>query len=429
MTIDEDSEEEVQRYLNEIKIFAKLQHKNLIQYKTSFQYKRNKYCIVMEYADDGDLTNKIASYKKAGKYIEENIIWNWFLQICCGLNYIHSLKIIHRDIKSQNIFMMKNGEVKLGDFGISKVLKNTFDFAQTSLGTPYFLSPEICLGKPYNFKCDIWMLGCVLYEMITLNRPFEGCNLPVLMKNILTSEAPEISSNYSRELRGLVTMLLKKKQEERPSLKDILSFDNVIEKAKEFGIDFSLNKEEKTGIINMPRSFTLRDEDNPKDNDCLSTGESDDNETIQIYDFRTNEVSRKRSNRLNVIQSKLPKKPSKTELIENKVERKMLHRKSNPVNAIEIKEDTILNSKNTGFSSSPKVMKKLSSPQDKLKSKVLNEKFLKLEPIEGTSKEGTSINNQVKKKNSFHSNVTKGKSKIEQTIEYNFDLSQGGFEK
>ncbi len=95
------------------------------------------------------------------------------------MKHIHAKKILHRDLKSQNIFLTKDNEVKLGDFGISKVLESTHDFAKTSLGTPYYLSPEVCMGQKYDYKSDTWMLGCILYELCTLKRPFEGDSLNV----------------------------------------------------------------------------------------------------------------------------------------------------------------------------------------------------------------------------------------------------------
>lgn len=136
-------------------------------------------CIIMEYADGGDLNGMIKKFSQENKKIEEDTIWHWFIQILLAIKYVHSKKILHRDIKSQNIFLTKTGNVKLGDFGISKVLENTMDYAKTSLGTPYFLSPEICSGNKYNFKTDIWMIGCVLYELTCLKKPFEGENFHV----------------------------------------------------------------------------------------------------------------------------------------------------------------------------------------------------------------------------------------------------------
>jgi len=127
------------------------------------------------------LSNIIKKSITDKKKIEEEIIWDWFFQICSAIKYIHSRNTLHRDIKSQNIFLTKKGQIKLGDFGISKVLENSMDYAKTSLGTPYFLSPEICSGNKYNFKTDIWMLGCVLYELTCLRKPFEAENFHVFI--------------------------------------------------------------------------------------------------------------------------------------------------------------------------------------------------------------------------------------------------------
>lgn len=123
----------------------------------------NKLKIIMEYADGGDLATKMKEYKEQGKMFTESQILSWFTQVCLAIKHCHDRKIIHRDIKGQNVFMMKNGMAKLGDFGISTILTKTLEKANTIVGTPYYLSPEIIESKPYSFASDIWSLGVLLY--------------------------------------------------------------------------------------------------------------------------------------------------------------------------------------------------------------------------------------------------------------------------
>jgi NIMA (never in mitosis gene a)-related kinase len=134
----------------------------------------------MDYADGGDLQSKIKERAKnkdaSGKpqYWPEDELLNLFTQICLAMKHVHDKKILHRDLKSQNIFLTKRGLVKLGDFGIARVLSNTKSKAKTVVGTPYYLSPEIIKSESYNFKSDIWSLGVLLYEMAALQPPFNA---------------------------------------------------------------------------------------------------------------------------------------------------------------------------------------------------------------------------------------------------------------
>ena len=125
-----------------------------------------------------------------------------------GLHYMHASRVLHRDLKTQNIFLLGNGRLVLGDLGVSKVLEGTMDFAQTSVGTPYYMSPEIFKNKPYNHKSDIWALGCVLYEMTTLSHAFDANSLNGLACKIIKGRYPPIASRYSRHLRELVGAML-----------------------------------------------------------------------------------------------------------------------------------------------------------------------------------------------------------------------------
>lgn len=172
------------------------------------------------------MKSKIALQKD--KYFEENNILDWFTQICLALKHIHDRKILHRDLKSQNIFLSKNGLVKLGDFGIAKCLNYTLDKANTYIGTPYYLSPEIVQNMDYSFKSDIWSLGVLLYEMICLKVPFEANNLATLSLKIIKGSYNPIPSHFSKELRNLLAALLSVDHLKRPNINNILSKSRVI---------------------------------------------------------------------------------------------------------------------------------------------------------------------------------------------------------
>ena len=138
--------------------------------------------------------------------------------MCLGLQYLHVNKILHRDIKTINMFLAKDDMIKIGDLGVAKQLNQTANFAYTIVGTPYYLSPELCEEKPYNNKSDIWSLGCVLYELCTLKHPFEAQNQAALILKIVRSKYTPIGTNYSKSLQELVTLLLLKDYKKRPNI-------------------------------------------------------------------------------------------------------------------------------------------------------------------------------------------------------------------
>ncbi|KAF7652983.1 hypothetical protein LDENG_00089090, partial [Lucifuga dentata] len=249
------SSKERQESRKEVAVLANMSHPNIVQYKESFEEGGCLY-IVMDYCEGGDLFKKINTQK--GVLFSEQQILDWFVQICLALKHVHDRKILHRDIKSQNIFLTKDGTVQLGDFGIARVLNSTVELARTCIGTPYYLSPEICENKPYNNKSDIWALGCVLYEMCTLKHAFEAGNMKNLVLKIIRGSYPPVSVHYSQDLRSLLGQLFKRNPRERPSVSSILDKPFLscrIEKfltpqiiAQEFRHTF-LHKQPKVGLV------------------------------------------------------------------------------------------------------------------------------------------------------------------------------------
>ena len=252
------SEKDKENALNEIRILASLSHKNIIGYKDAFFDQKSKTLnIVMEFADDGDIATKIKYNLKHNLHFEENTIWKYLIQILEGLNYLHEKKIIHRDLKSANIFLMKDTTIKIGDLNVSKY--NKLGMAYTQTGTPYYASPEIWLDQPYDYKSDIWSLGCILYEICQLKPPFRGTSLKNLCINIQKGLYNPIPDYYSDDMKKIIGMMLKRDPNLRPSTKQILDCEIIKRKRNELKIRTKYGSlEEKQGLIatiKIPRNL------------------------------------------------------------------------------------------------------------------------------------------------------------------------------
>lgn len=211
---------DIQNSRKEAVLLAKMKHPNIVAFKESFEAEGHLY-IVMEYCDGGDLMQKIKQQK--GKLFPEHTILNWFTQVCLGVNHIHKKRVLHRDIKSKNVFLTQNGKVKLGDFGSARLLSNPMAFACTYVGTPYYVPPEIWENLPYNNKSDIWSLGCILYELCTLRHPFQANSWKTLILKICQGSIRPLPPQYSCELQHLVKQMFKRTPSQRPSATTLLS--------------------------------------------------------------------------------------------------------------------------------------------------------------------------------------------------------------
>ncbi|OWR47598.1 serine/threonine-protein kinase Nek8-like [Danaus plexippus] len=206
---------------NEVKILSKMNHPNIIKFYYCY-YIDNNVMISMEYATSGNLAEYM--YQWCPKLIKQQMILFYFCQVLLGVNYIHQLDIIHRDLKAENILLTgKNGLiVKIGDFGISKMLASAKK-TSTVIGTPYYLAPELCEGKPYDTKSDIWALGCLLYEMCTHKRAFESETLVGLIKAITSGSVHPIDLTiYDRGLQDLIDSMLSILPDKRPTIKELI---------------------------------------------------------------------------------------------------------------------------------------------------------------------------------------------------------------
>jgi NIMA (never in mitosis gene a)-related kinase len=206
---------------NEVKVLSHLKHPYIITYRESFM-DNFQLCIVMDYAEGGDLFKVIDRARRKCQSLGEPKILRWMTQSLLALKYLHDKHVLHRDLKSQNIFLSASGRIKLGDFGISKVLESTECFAKTSIGTPYYLAPEICSQKPYSWSADIWALGCILFELCMLRVPFDAQNFKQLCDRITRTRAPGISGPFSASLKEMCAAMLSSDARKRPSAADLL---------------------------------------------------------------------------------------------------------------------------------------------------------------------------------------------------------------
>lgn len=208
--------------INEVKVLSQLKHPYIVSYHQSF-IEAGTLCILMDYAENGDLSNLIQNTRRCGHQLPEHQVLKWLTQIALAIKYMHDKHILHRDLKSQNIFLTAQRRAQVGDFGIARVLESTSAFAQTKIGTPYYLSPEICQDRPYSYASDIWALGCILYEMCALRVPFDATNIKQLVDKITRGHIPACPQGFSQETRTLVEHLLNRNPCQRPSAAEVLN--------------------------------------------------------------------------------------------------------------------------------------------------------------------------------------------------------------
>lgn len=162
------------------------------------------------------------TYKKNKKFLPEKELWRILYEILLGLNYLHSNNILHRDIKLLNLFLGKNKSIKIGDMGVSKIVSNINALHCTKVGTPLYLPPELIKQIPYDFKVDIWSVGCSMYHLASLEPPFQGDNLIVLGNNIVKIPHKPLQSTLSKDFTKILDLFLNKKPDLRPSAKDAI---------------------------------------------------------------------------------------------------------------------------------------------------------------------------------------------------------------
>ncbi|KAF9260853.1 kinase-like protein [Marasmius fiardii PR-910] len=281
------SERDRKQIVAEVNILKDLHHEHIVRYHDRYVDRdAGILYILMEYCGGGDLSTVIKQAQRHGRPIPEDTIWNYFMQILLALQHCHHpnghgrngssgtggfdsdstqtqrrAQILHRDIKPDNIFLDEHNIVKLGDFGLSKALPHT-TFANTYVGTPYYMSPELMQEKAYDSKSDMWSLGCLIYELCALKPPFHEAKthaeLSILIRN---GRIPPLPKGYSQSLGAVIKSMLNLNPAMRPSAAQLLQHErlDLVQKISEADKMFSTVKSHKANLMARERDIVSRE--------------------------------------------------------------------------------------------------------------------------------------------------------------------------
>mmetsp|Transcript_31538 Transcript_31538/g.57308 ORF Transcript_31538/g.57308 Transcript_31538/m.57308 type:complete len:997 (-) Transcript_31538:61-3051(-) len=226
----------------EAQVLQKLQHPHIVEFLGAFVDSARDagggtLCLLMAYCEGGDVQQRLQKVRQEGRRLPEVPLLRWFDQLCSAMAYVHKHQVLHRDLKPSNIFLSGRSDtrasqvseeesVSIGDFGVSRPLEHAMELVTTMVGTPCYLSPEVCKGKPYSYKSDIWSLGCVLFEMMALRPPFGTApNLEALVNRIVRADVPmpeNLAAEYPEASRCARAML-RQQPDRRPTAQALLN--------------------------------------------------------------------------------------------------------------------------------------------------------------------------------------------------------------
>ena len=289
----------------EINLLQELKHPNIVLYKESYIDKNQNLNIVTTFCEGGDLYQKI--FKSQKNYFQEKEIINALIQLLLGLSYIHDKKIVHRDIKTKNIFIQNKHTLRIGDFGIAKIFNSNNNNKNTNLnkmvGTPLYMAPE-CFkqNKKYSYKSDIWSLGCCIYEMCNLKHAFEGQFFPAVSIKISEGKRLPLNKIYSTELRNIIDSMLNLNPRNRPTIASLIEKTFLKKYVGEYINDFISNyrryegNEEQIDILKeQAEKFQIFDVklnlDNFNLNGCYNTENNNAYNVADIYNIKNNQIN------------------------------------------------------------------------------------------------------------------------------------------
>ena len=314
---------------NEIQILSQLDNPYIVKLYEVFSLNLNKeisnnkeeesndndqiMCLILELCENGDLSDKIKEKKSKNEIFTENEILHYFYEILQGLYYLHKNRVLHRDLKTLNIFLTKDNHIKIGDVGVSKKLINNNIYAYTFVGTPYYLSPEICQNKAYDEKSDVWSLGVLIYELITLNKPFDSeSQMGLFMKILKEKPAPIINTikhSYSQQLINLVVEnLLDKDPLTRYGILQTINsgiFDKIF-KEKELKQKMLIKKKNQKIINNSNKIGNTNNNNQNRKNtnrNKANTNSNNINDNKKIY--KTNIITESKRVRINPLKGSM----------------------------------------------------------------------------------------------------------------------------
>ncbi|KAA6394102.1 MAG: putative NEK protein kinase [Streblomastix strix] len=229
-------ESEEQQIQHEIEIHKNLHSPFIVDFVESFQTDDDMWNIVMEFCEGGDLDDFLEDLKEMGAELDEDRAWDLLSQMVMAIDYLHQNKILHRDLKPKNVFLSSTFDVRLGDFGISRVMKDGEEYARTQTGSLAYMCPELLTKAKFNEKGDVWGIGMIMYELLTgLLFTCQGKTQSEVMQIIISKREPEITNYYSQKLRDVIHKMLIKEYHDRVSITQLKQEEEIRKRMVKYG--------------------------------------------------------------------------------------------------------------------------------------------------------------------------------------------------